>query len=84
MGVSTIIENVKDNVLDIIDEYKNHYLSVGKDIYKNPETGYKEFRTTEKLVNLFTELGLNTIKDIAYTGSVLYFGIEDENLGYFI
>ena len=67
--VSKIIKKeLKNKVITTIDENATHYLNIGRDIYNNPETGYKEFRTTEKLFELFNDLGLNTKKNIAYTG----------------
>ncbi|MGB0405460.1 MAG: amidohydrolase, partial [Fusobacterium sp.] len=44
-------------------------INIGRDIYKNPEYGYKEFETTKKVANfLKNELNLETSENIAYTG----------------
>ena len=71
-------EDIKKMVSDVIDKNRDHYLEVGKDIYQNPETGYREFRTTEKLAGLFENLGLETVRNIAYTGCRAYANKEKQ------
>ncbi|MFO7814531.1 MAG: amidohydrolase [Halanaerobiales bacterium] len=51
-----------------IDEYREDILEAVKTIYENPETGYKEKRTTELVQKMFEKLNLKTKNDIAVTG----------------
>lgn len=62
-------DELKVKVLKAIDENKDKILKIGREIYKNPEFGYKEFETT-KLVSKFFKEELNLISEenIAYTG----------------
>lgn len=62
-------DELKVKVLKAIDENKDKILKIGREIYKNPEFGYKEFETT-KLVSKFfkEELNLASEENIAYTG----------------
>lgn len=55
-----------------IDDRQEIYLNLGHEIYKNPETGYKEFQTTKTLSSAFTSLGLEVIENIAFTGCRAY------------
>ncbi|MDP0493526.1 MAG: amidohydrolase, partial [Fusobacterium sp. JB021] len=62
-------EELKQQVLKVIEENKDLIINIGRDIYKNPEYGYKEFETTKKVANfLKNELNLETSENIAYTG----------------
>ncbi len=51
-----------------IDADRASILSLGWDIYKHPETGYRETRTTELMANALESLGLNVERNIAVTG----------------
>ena len=55
-----------------IDENKEIYLAIGRKIYQNPETGYKEFETTKTVCDFLEALSFRTEKDIAYTGCRAY------------
>ncbi|MEG0754410.1 MAG: amidohydrolase [Angelakisella sp.] len=59
---------LKELVLAQVDKDREKILAVGKKIYENPETGYREVKTTETLYNALTDLGLSVDKDIAVTG----------------
>ncbi|MFA6709406.1 MAG: amidohydrolase, partial [Fusobacterium sp.] len=62
-------EELKQHVLKTIDENKDLILNIGREIYKNPEFGYKEFETTKRVANfLKNELNLEPETNIAYTG----------------
>lgn len=60
---------LKELVIKSIDDNREKILEVGRGIYKNPEYGYKEYKTTEAVVNFLQgELGLEVEKNIAVTG----------------
>lgn len=43
-------------------------IQLGDDVYKTPELGYKEFKTTERMIKAFQEIGEEPETEIAYTG----------------
>jgi amidohydrolase len=51
-----------------IDEYRDDILKIVKKIYDNPETGYKENKTTEVIEKEFAKLNLETQNKISITG----------------
>lgn len=61
-------DQVKRLVIETIDNHKEEIINVGREIYKTPEFGYKEFKSTETTSNFFQNLGLNVEKNIAVTG----------------
>lgn len=66
------ILEMKELVLKTIDERKSIYLELGNTIYKNPETGYREFKTTSLLSDKLKKLNLRVEENIAYTGCRAY------------
>ncbi len=52
----------KTNVVKSIDRRKEEIIAFGEDVFDNPETGYKEFRTSGKVAEKFKELGLSFIE----------------------
>ena len=55
-------------VRNIIEKYSQEITSVGEHIWKNPEPGYREVKTSEYLAKNFEELGLTVRKGLAVTG----------------
>lgn len=51
-----------------IDEYRDDIIKVVKKVYKNPETGYKEEKTTEIIKKEFAKLQLDTKASMPITG----------------
>lgn len=72
------IQEMKEQVLKTIDSRRNVYLKLGEEIYKNPETGYKEFKTTKTLSEALKGLGFEVKDNIAYTGCRAYTNQEKE------
>lgn len=63
-------EELKQSSIKAIDENKEKIFALKETIYRNPEFGYKEFKTTETVVNFMkTELGLSVEENIAVTGA---------------
>ncbi len=44
-----------------VNDYRNMIIETGDHVYKNPETGYREFKTSRYMVEKFRELGLECI-----------------------
>ena len=60
---------LKQLIIKAIDDNKDKILELGQRIYDKPEYGYKEYETTETVVDfLQKELGLDVEKNIAVTG----------------
>ncbi|MGL6115736.1 MAG: amidohydrolase [Cetobacterium sp.] len=63
------ITELKNKVIQTIEDNKDIIIEVGRKIYKNPEFGYKEFETTKTVSKFLSEeLGLEVEEGIAYTG----------------
>lgn len=58
----------KKAACDKIDEYRDEILEVVKKIYNNPETGYKENKTTEIIKKAFAKLNLEIEDNMTITG----------------
>ncbi|MGL4392024.1 MAG: amidohydrolase [Fusobacteriaceae bacterium] len=61
-------DNIKKRVLEVIETNKELIIEIGREIYKHPELGFKEFKTTEKVMKFLNELGLSVEDKIAVTG----------------
>ncbi len=61
-------EELKKLCIEAIDNNKEKIIQFGKNIYETPELGYKEFKTTEKVISAFKDLGQEVETEIAYTG----------------
>ncbi len=61
-------DTLKRKAIAEVDKYKAVILKLGKDIYENPETGYREVKTNELISNALKELGLDVEKNLAVTG----------------
>lgn len=62
------IERIKENIIRVIDENREKIIAIGRNIYDNPEIGYKEYETTEKVFEFLRKLDLEVEKNIAVTG----------------
>jgi amidohydrolase len=51
--------SLKEKVNQCIDERREKIISLGQQIYANPEIGYKEHKTSELITKQFSNLGLN-------------------------
>ena len=61
-------KKLKKEACTKIDEYSDDILKIVKKIYDNPETGYKENKTTEVIKKEFAKLNLETQNKISITG----------------
>lgn len=59
------IEEIKNNVLNVIEENKEIFINASHEIHSNPEIGNEEYFASEILCNLLKEHGFNVTKDIA-------------------
>ncbi|MEG2018254.1 MAG: amidohydrolase [Clostridium sp.] len=63
---------LKERVINQIDIERENILRIGRKIYKNPETGYREHKTTKLLADELENLGLKVDRNIAVTGCRAY------------
>ena len=61
-------EQMKAKVIAQVDKDREAILALGAEIYKHPETGYREVRTTETVAKALEGLGLPVDRGIAVTG----------------
>lgn len=55
-------EECMKKIWDCIDKRKDEIVSIGEDIYRNPEIGFKEFRTSRLVADQFRSLGLKPVE----------------------
>lgn len=65
-------QQLKELVIRQTDQDRETIFAIGRKIYQNPETGYKEYKTTETLASALENLGLHVDRNIAVTGCRAY------------
>lgn len=68
------IAELKARVADAIEANAQKIINIGEHIMKNPELGFKEFKTAKLVSEIFSELGLPHRSGIAITGVVAQLG----------
>lgn len=61
-------EELKRIVLEAIDARREEIFSIGDSIYCEPELGYKEYKTAEKVASVFRSLEIPFTQGLALTG----------------
>ncbi len=61
-------EELKKIAINAIDNKRKEILSIGDSIYNEPELGYKEFKTAEKVKGVFETMGIPYEDKIGITG----------------
>ena len=61
---------LKEKVCKVIDEHRDEIIALGDSIYREPELGYKEFKTAEKVKAFIDKIGLDYESEIITTGIV--------------
>ncbi|AYD40846.1 amidohydrolase [Clostridium fermenticellae] len=62
------IEKLKQKVCKAIDDNSEKIISFSKSVEKEPELGFKEKKTSEKMKNIFDDIGLKYRDGLAVTG----------------
>ena len=52
-----------------IDASRDQIIGLGEEIMRNPETGFREFKTEARVVETMEELGLSPSRGLAVTGA---------------
>ena len=69
---------LKNKLIDAVDARADNIIDAGRWIWKNPEVGFKEYKTAEYSANVFRDLGLKVEEHIGLTGVQAYIkGRED-------
>jgi len=63
-------EQLKEMAINEIDKNRDRIVALGDSIFYEPELGYKEFKTAEKLKKAFDEIGLSYRDKVGVTGVV--------------
>lgn len=61
-------EELKKKAIEAIDKRRDEIFSIGDSIYNEPELGYKEFKTAEKVKQVFEAMGIPYEEKIGITG----------------
>ena len=61
-------EQVKQRICDEIDANRERIARIGREIYDHPELGYKEHFASEKVRQVFSELGMSFQSGLGITG----------------
>ena len=64
------IREIKNKVFDAIDNNRDKIISIGESIFREPELGFKEFKTAEKVKAAFDEVGIEYKDGVAITGVI--------------
>ena len=67
-----MLDQVEKRICEIIDEHAQEIIDFGNDIWYHAETGFKEFRTSQKLAEGLEKLGLKPRTGIGLTGVKAY------------
>ena len=62
------IETVRKSALQAIDNAKDQIMELGRWIWNNPESGYREVKTSARIIEELKKLGLEVKTDLAITG----------------
>jgi amidohydrolase len=73
-------DDLKQQVCTAIEENRDEIIALGNSIQDEPELGFKEFQTTEKVVSALEELELTVEENIAITGARARYGSDDSTV----
>jgi amidohydrolase len=62
------VVKIKDKLCEIIDKNREEIINFGNDIFRNPELGFKEFRTSKLMVEYLKDMGLEVEENLSITG----------------
>lgn len=61
---------MKDKFLEVVDNIKEEMILLSEEIFKNPELGFKEYKTRESICKILDKYKITYKNDIALTGIV--------------
>ncbi|MFP3952330.1 MAG: amidohydrolase [Candidatus Bathyarchaeia archaeon] len=66
------LKDLKNRVLDAIDNAADDIIEIGDSLWSTPELGYKEFKSSELVEKAYEDYGWEYENEIAITGSKAY------------
>lgn len=72
---------IKELLCKIIDENRREIIDIGNDIFKSPELGFKEFRTSKIVDEYLQNIGMLERKNVSVTGIKSTMGKSGINIG---
>lgn len=64
------LEQLKARACETVEKNRDKIIAIGKSILKEPELGYKEVKTAQKVKDVFDELGYSYVDKQAVTGVI--------------
>jgi len=64
------VQELKKRACEAIDKNRDKIIAIGDSIFEEPELGYKEFKTAEKVKKAFDEMGFKYEDEVAITGII--------------
>jgi len=64
------VQELKKRACEAIDKNRDKIIAIGDSIFEEPELGYKEFKTAEKVKKAFDEMGFKYQDSVAITGVI--------------
>ena len=64
------VQELKKRACEAIDKNRDKIIAIGDSIFAEPELGYKEFKTAEKVKKAFDEMGFKYQDGVAVTGVI--------------
>ena len=64
------VQELKKRACEAIDKNRDKIIEIGDSIFAEPELGYKEFKTAEKVKKAFDEMGFKYQDGVAVTGVI--------------
>ena len=68
MTTTMTVEQIKARVTEEIDRRRDEIVGLGRAIWADPETGFREFRTADKVKQQFERMGLSYRDGLSITG----------------
>jgi amidohydrolase len=62
------MDKIEKKIVEIIDQNRDKIIEFARDVYKHPELGYKEERTTQKVLEILKENSEEIETNLAITG----------------
>ena len=62
------LELLKSQTIAAIDKNRDKIISIADEIFRNPELGFKEYKTSQLVKSIFNELNINFEENLAITG----------------
>lgn len=72
---------MRNEIIEIIDKQKDEIIKFGQELFRNPELGYKEFKTKEIIKNLLQKKGIEIEEEFFETGFKVSVGSGDLHIG---